>query len=313
MKSSENRSVRTVRGTTLGLASLLTVCFAASSSFANLIVNDPTDPFVTLGTAGNFAVLGIGNSLGINAPLVTNNGALINGNEGIGFMGRIDNLVPSIINGNVVQFAPGQLFGAGTLTGSLLTQPTTMDQAYIDSIVASSVAGGLTPTQTFTLTGAPLTIIGNGGVNVIQLNGNITNSITLVGTSSDFFVINVNGGLTLTGTEALGVLGVPVNHVLYNFTSSGFNLTSTITNQVNGTLLSVNNSLIGFANENGAIISNRTITLTSGAVVDQNSFIGVNVVPPVIPPPVPEPSSLSMLGGGVIIFFGLLYRRLRRS
>ena len=313
MKLETKRSLRAVRGTTTGLAILFTICFASPSSFANLILaNDPNDPTVILGTAGNFAVLGVGNSLGISAPIVTNNGATINGNEGIGFNGRIDNLVPSVINGNVVQFAPGQVFGAGTITGSVTTDPTTMNQAFIDAIVASSAAAGLAPTQTFTLTGTPLTITGNGGINVIQLNGNITNSITLVGTPTDFFVLNVNGGLTLTGSQALSVVGVPVQNVLYNFTSAGLNLTSQLSNTVQGTLLANNNSFIGFANANGAIISGRTITLTPGAVINQDSFIGFSEEPPPPPPPVPEPSSLSMLGGGIAVFFGLLHRRVRR-
>ena len=39
---------------------------------------------------------------------------------------------------------------------------------------------------------------GNGGLNVININGNMTTSLILNGSATDIFIVNVTGTLSLT-------------------------------------------------------------------------------------------------------------------
>ncbi len=79
-----------------------------------------------------------------------------------------------------------------------------------DALNASSTAKGLTATQTFTGISCSTTVTGNGGLNVIDINGsiNLNNaSLTLTGTGSDVFIVNVSGsapGFVGTGGLMLG-------------------------------------------------------------------------------------------------------------
>jgi hypothetical protein len=257
-----------------------------------------------LGTAANYGVLGLENT-SINNSLVT-----INGNEGVSQGGSLVNMAPSTITGNVYEFATGQYSGPGHLGGSVITNPSLLTQNDTDALNASTAAAALAPTQTLSGVGSPTVVNGNGGLNVIDVNGNITNSLTLNGTSSDFFVVNVTGNVALGGSSVLGLSGgVTAANVLYNFIGSD-TVATHVGNTLNGTLLGPNTSFNLDGTFNGEIIGGgKSISLLSGAVV--------NFIPFTQPtPPVPEidPGSaagaLTLLCGGTLV---LADRRRRRS
>jgi hypothetical protein len=251
-----------------------------------------------LGSASNYAVLGIGSSSAGNPAGTLNNSLVtINGNQGVGFGGRIINMAPSAVNGNVFQYQAGQYGGPGHLGGSISTSGVLLNQAFADAMTAARLAASLSPTQTFGGISRATTINGNGGLNVININGDITTTLILNGSASDIFIVNVTGTLSLTGSTVLGVAGgVSGNNVLYNFTGSG-TITTHVNNMVNGTLLAPNYDYI-LHSLNGRIIGGQNITLMSGATV--------NGAPP---PPVPEPTTMLLLGTGLAGIAATLRKR----
>src|SRR6201999_2285594 len=106
---------------------------------------------------------------------------------------------PSTVTGNVYEYSSGQYSGAGTVSGSIIVAPTTLDQNNADVQSALDVIEGLngntTPTPTQTLAGdisTATTINGNGGVNYILINGSIKLNnvdLTLNGSAANSFVI----------------------------------------------------------------------------------------------------------------------------
>jgi hypothetical protein len=253
-------------------------------------------------SASNYAVLGLANA-SINNSLVT-----INGNEGISAGGTLSNQAPSTVNGNVYEAASGQLTNKGTVTGSTVVNSATLSQNDADAAAAVKAAEGLSVTQTL---GSSSIITGNGGLNVIQVNGNISSSLTLTGTASDRFIVLVSGNLTLGGSDSLGVGGkVTAADVLYVFTGSNSSVTTHVGNVVNGTLLGLNTSYNLDGTFNGEIIgaSNQSIGLLSGAIVNAVPFT------PYTPPTssVPEPSTMALFGSGLVIA-GVAFRKRQRQ
>ena len=130
---------------------------------------------------------------------------------------------------------PGKVGGTVSVNATLLTQ------ADSDARAASAQAAALTATQSFATITRPTTITGNGGLNVIAgIKGNIDNALTLKGTASDVFVINVSGNAELFGKATLGLSGgVTPNHVLYNFTANKGLIDIESPAAVSGTLLAL--------------------------------------------------------------------------
>jgi hypothetical protein len=218
---------------------------------------------VVLGTAKNYAVLGLPNTQ-INNSLVT-----ITGNEGVSQGGTLTNMAPSSIKGNVYEYASGQYSGPGVITGSVNVNPGLLAQNDADALAASAAAAGLAPTQTFGNINVGTTVTGNGGLNVIQINGSITKSLILNGGPNDVFIVNVTGTVSLGGSDVLGLAGgVAASHVLYNFVGNSGTIATHVGNVLYGTLLAPKYSF----NLDGAFIGEiigggKSIALLSGAKV----------------------------------------------
>lgn len=99
-------------------------------------------------------------------------------------------------------------------------------------------------------------IYGNDGLNVINV-ANIQNArLTLSGTASDIFVINVSGGIQTN--QAMTLSGVSASHVLFNLTGkSGKIFQTSGGNVLYGTYLATNGGQFYFSQLNltGALIN----------------------------------------------------------
>lgn len=226
-------------------------------------------PSVTLGSAGNFAVLGLADTH------IHNERAIVTGNEGVSQHGKLRNSSHSTINGNVYEFAKNEYKGHGNLNGTLNIDPALMKQADQDAASAAAEAAALAPTQTLKSVTKATTITGNGGLNVIRINGNITASLTLSGTASDIFIVNVKGNVDLGHKESLNLAGgVTANHVLYNFTGAHGTITADFGSTMNGTLLAPKYNVDLAGTVNGEIIGGGcSINLECGARVTQINFL----------------------------------------
>jgi hypothetical protein len=279
-----------------------TVISTVSLVCAAFGLNCQASSIPSLASAANYAVLGLANT-NINNSLVT-----INGNEGVSAGGSLTNMAPSVVNGNVYQAAAGLYTGPGTVHGSVITAPTTLAQNDSDAAAAVSAAELLTATQTYNSgIGSDTTVTGNGGLNVIAINGDITKSLMLSGSAKDTFVVLVSGNVSLVGSDALGLGGqVTSNNVLYVFTGTD-NVATHVGNTIDGTMLGLNTSFNLDGTFNGEIIGGGSsgITLMSGAVV--------NNVPFTPPACVPEPSTMALLGPGLVVAGTVFRKRIRRA
>jgi len=225
------RHILRIALTTLGLAGII-----ASPALA--------DPY-TLGNLANFQVytFGTGSTISIASGATDAN---IHGNVGVGAGGDVTLPKNAVVN------VSGQIFFSDAVTSSNFVVNGTGVSATIDGmaactsyatcnaggrVVASNSAAtnaqtdeiamyaavkGLAVTNA-TLTGnwaSSYTWTGNGGTNVADLtslNLDTGDILTLNGTASDFFIINISGAFTghHTGAVVLGA-NVSADHVLFN-------------------------------------------------------------------------------------------------
>jgi len=262
---------------------LLLICSAAVL-LLSLTAGVNADP-LTLGPASGFTVLGI-SSVTIN----NTNQFAVRGNVGVG--GGNGALQKGTVDGNVVigSGANPSISGKDFVVSGSITRGADLSSAINAAFATSRTAAGLAATQRFTNIASDLTIGGNGGRNVINVNSINLNgaNLTLSGGANDVFIINITGDFQLSHAQIL-LQGVSLNNVLFNVIGTGstvdFHKADTA---VFGTVLAPNRDLIvdnaGLV-VHGAIIANN-ITIHSGGQVR-----GAN--------PVPEPTTLLLLGTGL--------------
>jgi hypothetical protein len=223
---------------------------------------------VTLGHAAQFAVLGLVHTQ------INDGSSTVNGNEGVSRGGALRTSVRSTITGNVDEFARGEFSGRGHVGGKLLIDRALLTAADADALSAAAQAAALKPTQTLHTVRRATTVVGNGGLNVIDINGDIRASLTLSGGANDVFVVNVTGSLSLSGRAALALTGgVTADHVLYNFTGHRGHVTTGARDAISGTVLAPHYSFDIGGTVNGELIGGGGhINLLRGAVVHQVSF-----------------------------------------
>ena len=155
---------------------------------------------LSLGAAGNFAVLGLN-----GATIQLSSGPLVfNGNVGIGDGGSLSFSGGGQINGTIEQdpSATVTLSGGGTAASGGIQNVNFSPIQSAALSEASTAAALTTSTQTFSTIVNPLTINGNGGTNVIGVSGDIHLSggnLTLNGSANEVFIFNIDGGLQSSG------------------------------------------------------------------------------------------------------------------
>ena len=229
---------------------------------AEAVAPTPT-PCSVLGSAAAGAVVGL------NGTRIQNVFANISGDVCVSQGGWLDNVPPSTITGSVFEFKNGQYSGRGRLEGKLTVNAALLNTVNEDALNAAATVAAMTPTQVFKTIRRPTVITGNGGVNVIDINGNITDSVVLSGNAHDVFFINVSGTIDLRDRATLAVAGgVTAGAVLYNLTGTGA-VEIHVRNVVNGTILAPNYSLELDGDFNGAVIGggrNKAINLFEARV-----------------------------------------------
>lgn len=246
----------------------------AQLSFLSLEERVNPSGVVDLGVASQFGVLGL------QSTAITNAGSVVTGDVGVSQNGSLQNGRNATITGDVIEYASGQYSGRGTLTGSLVVDPTLMTESDQDAQFASAVASALTPTQSLNAVRTATTLTGNGGVNVINVARNITASLTLNGTADDVFVINVSGSLRLGSGEGIRLAGgVTADHVILNFVGSTGSVNANRA-VINGTVLAPTYSVdLRAATVNGEIIAGGTISIAGGTQINAVAF---NAEPPIV-------------------------------
>ena len=218
-------------------------------------------PIATLlGSASKFAVVAP-NGFNINGP-GTINGDVASGNNTV-----ITN--PAVINGTV--FYSGSISGNVTPSGG--EQSTNLSQVFADAVSASTKAFAMPATQTLGAISHSTTINGNGGTNVIDLSGiSLSNgALTLNGSASDIFILNVSGSITSSNSNIAISGGLLASHVLINV-GGNVTITGGGPNNFYGTILDPNGQVtVHDKTLTGELIGN-TITDTSG--------FSVNFIPP---------------------------------
>jgi hypothetical protein len=180
---------------------------------------------------------------------------------------------------------------------------------------ASTYFSGLTPnlsTAQFSngSISSSITVTGSAGYNIVDLTSLSLSggNLTLSGPATAQFVINITGGFTGTSGSVLLAGGLTADDVIFNITGTGSAVTTSVPHTVNAILLAPDRAITeGSGISNGEVIGgyNQTITLMSATVL-RSPCTGGNTCSGT---PVPEPSSLPLLGFGVLVF-GILRHRL---
>jgi len=224
--------------------------------------------------------------------------ATVNGDVGVSRDGRLTFMASSTVNGDLYLDSGVTIKKLDGPYGTLY-EPWDLSAARDQVFAASATLAWLTPDVTYASWTCPLTIAGNGGVNVIEITGDVDlnkESVTLTGGPNDIFVINVHGGFTLHNSG--GVLagsGMDASRILINIIGTGAKVTGKAKNEVDGTLLLPYREM-EFYKVSGAIYGgDQEIKLMSDKTIDYVPFGG----PLSADPPVPEPVTLVGFGAGL--------------
>ncbi len=253
---------------------------------------------ITMGSPAGIGILGVDNTSITNGGIVWGDAAVYAG-------GSFRN--NATVHGNIYTAFSGQYSGAAP-DGAVLVDFSDVRASVDNAFYNASAAAGMTPTRSFAggITSAT-TVTGNGGVNVLNVAGNIAQNLTLSGSSSDIFVVNVSGTLNLGGGADLLVSGgVTAEHVLYNFTGAKGDISLSSSNVVYGTLLAPTYSfskLDGIVY--GEVIGAGVIKITSHGQIYERPF-----QPDVM---APEPGGIELFACGLsLIGVAAALRRARR-
>lgn len=239
-------------------------------------------PAVDLGAAGTFGLLGLE---GVKISM-SHARSGVTGDVGLG-PGGVQNFSNGFITGTFFVDPTADnnkgnnvVIGGGTVVQDL-TGPVS------DALAAAAQAGALVPTQTFGVIDQALTIVGNGGLNVIAVEGiqfsSATDKLTLEGGASDVFVIQVAGSVKLSHKlSAIQVSGaLSESRVLFYLPGGGTPLSLSGGAKVVGTFLVPNGKVtLSPGTVTGAVIAGGDVALPSGGQIDFVGFNGTVECPP---------------------------------
>jgi len=273
-----------------GPITLAIVAFVVVSSTAS------ASPDSILGSASDYSVLGINGAI----TNLSSGPLRINGNVGEGDNSQLNFSGGGQIIGEVDYASSATLnTGGNTISGGTHQTNFSPIEQSVQNLV--NYANSLSPTQTFSSITSPMTLVGDGGQNVISITNDIHLSggnLTLSGSASDVFIFQIKGTMELSGnTDIILTGGLTPNNVVWDFIGSGSQFQTS-----------------GQSDTAGIFLAPQRVININGGVHDSEFISGVTLSfqsNPVLLQPTPEPSSLALLAfgaGGIIIAL----RRLRK-
>jgi hypothetical protein len=253
-----------------------------------------------LGPAADYSVLGLSGPSGHGSIINLSSGPLrINGNVGVGDNGTLNFSGGGQINGRT-DFASSAALNTGGNTISGGTH--LLDFSPIGQAVQSTInsINSFSPTQTFTSITSPISLSGNGGLNVISIGQDIHLSggnLTLTGSASDVFVFKINGTMELSGgTNILLKGGLTSGNVIWDFIGSGSLFQTS-----------------GQSTTAGIFLAPQRVININGGVHDSEFISGVSLSFQSNPLIVPEAPTTSLLIFGALVASGVAIRRRTRE
>src|SRR5258707_490256 len=278
---------------TLGLLAAASIfTFLPGAAFAAL-------PY-SLGAAANYAVLGIGGNSGFHGQIeVYQSGTVINGNVGAGpyddWTHGIDATINGAVNYDTTDLPP-------TVTGSITggVHQVSMASTVNAELTAEANYFALAPTTNFSTLNEDQVIVGNGGLNVIRITGDVTlkKTLTLQGTAANSFVFQLTASdatsaheLTLSGMTMILSGGVTANNVLWDMHGNGGGIVISSGADVDGIFLAPDRGVLVDASiVNGEVIGGGGSDANDNSMSVHSTSTITNV---------PEP------GAGVLALLGL--------
>ena len=279
---------------------------------------------ITLGTASNYGLL-----LGTKETLTLSGGLSVSGNVGVGASDAVSISGSSAIGGTVYEDSGVTSSGSGSaaISGGVVTQ--SMTSIISAAASASTSAAALTATSGLTdqggsisLNNASVTIkaLTNLSENVLDISALSLTNGTLTFDDNGFtgakFIINVTGAFSV-GNNAIikGINGASGADIIFNIegtNGSAVSLTGNSSTSIIGTILAPQRSVTlgGGGSLTGALIAGvnnagKSYTVTEGS--GGYNITGLGYTPRTVVN-TPEPSSLAILGAGMLALFGIRRR-----
>jgi choice-of-anchor A domain-containing protein len=226
----------------------------------------PANPFFGLGAAGEFAVLGLRGA----DVRISEGKTVVAGNVGLG-ANDIGSLLKATIRGTLKldPSARPDIHSDLTVTGGRST--ASLEAATNAAVAASARLAALPATQTYGAIVGSTTFVGNGGLNVINVGSinEVKSVLTLRGTASDVFVINVAGDFDFGSSQMVLQGGVRPSNVVFNFPTSGpdISIYKDITVAYGTFLAPQRKIVVDHATVTGSVIGGPRIAIHSAATV----------------------------------------------
>lgn len=229
------------------------------------------NPSVNLGKALGYSAL----TLGAGKFTLSARRSGVMGDVGLA-AGTKQNFSNGFITGSmfVDPLANNKQFNRVDITGGTVVKD--VSQAVADALAASAAAAMLPPTQFFNKIQMATTIVGNGGLNVINVNKidlkRRRDSLTLQGGPNDEFVINVVSKVQLDRRSEIKLSGgILPSKVLFNFVGPSSKLNMRGNSKAVGTYLIPNSDATlegGRTLLTGAVYARKGIKLIRGAKIE---------------------------------------------
>jgi Ice-binding-like/PEP-CTERM motif len=289
---------------------VLRIAAAAAVAFA-LVPYAHAAGIISLQNAYNIGVVGL-----ISATVTNNASDTVAASEGIatgGTLGGTGTIQGNVYVGNSVSQASNCGYGCVVDSSDLGSSGTLVNDASADASAAAAqtptqaaITSDITSSRTITATsGLAENVIAFTGGAGIDLSGS-TSNLTLSGSASDYFVLQISGSLILSNDASITLTGglLPRN-VLIVFTGTSPQSITLSGGTINGTLLAdnTNYSMTLAGTVDGIVLGDHAITLDNLTVNADDAWAGA-----------PEPGTWAMLVGGLAGLGSLaVFRRKRKN